>query len=206
MGVCPANGDRFRGLIEQRRIFKFQSGLNSSLDDARGIILGTKPLPSIREVFSTVRHEESRQKIMLAPSEHTASIDTSALAAQHRFAPPSDDSGGMYYIPTSASTRQFKQGRLSCPNAANHHILWKRVGKFKGDLLIRSQHTSGVQIWLPLILPLQSSHHSRRKNLKFFRSCLDNPVTPTPLLSEAGNVVRSGIASFTSSQHDLSSS
>lgn len=40
-------------------------GLDKSLDEVRGRILGTKPLPNLREVFSEVRREESRKRVML---------------------------------------------------------------------------------------------------------------------------------------------
>ncbi|XP_073314767.1 uncharacterized protein [Primulina huaijiensis] len=79
---CPADGDRFRGIVEQRWIFRFLSSLNPSLDDVRGRILGTKPLPSLRGVFSVVRQEESRRKIMLITTDFSSSVDASALAAQ----------------------------------------------------------------------------------------------------------------------------
>lgn len=55
----PDDGNLYRAIVEKKRIFKFISGLNS-MDDARRRILGTKPLPNLRCVFSKVRHEESR--------------------------------------------------------------------------------------------------------------------------------------------------
>lgn len=72
----------FKNFIEQRRIFKFLLGLNDNLDKVRGRILGTKPLPKIREVVSEVRREESRKKVMLSkPDTIPASGEASALAA-----------------------------------------------------------------------------------------------------------------------------
>ena len=47
------------------RVFEFLAGLNRDLDDVRGRILGRRPLPSTREVFSEVRREENRRKVML---------------------------------------------------------------------------------------------------------------------------------------------
>jgi len=41
-------------------------GLNKNLDEVRGRIIGTKPLPSICEVFAYVRREENKRKIMLS--------------------------------------------------------------------------------------------------------------------------------------------
>lgn len=53
-------------MIEKDIIYQFLLGLNKNLDEVRGRILGTKPLPSIREAFAEVRREESRRKVMLA--------------------------------------------------------------------------------------------------------------------------------------------
>ena len=69
---------KYKKIVEQKRLYKFLMGLNKNLDGVRGRILGTKPLPSIQEVFSEVLREESRMKIMLKPAtpnlEHLALI------------------------------------------------------------------------------------------------------------------------------------
>ena len=52
-------------MVEKERIFDFLHGLNSNLDEVRGQLLGTKPFPSMKEVFAEVRREESRKKVML---------------------------------------------------------------------------------------------------------------------------------------------
>lgn len=57
-------------------------GLNTKLDEVRGTILGTKPLPKIREAFSKIRREESRRKVMLGKSNAAPSIEGSAMAAR----------------------------------------------------------------------------------------------------------------------------
>ena len=51
--------------FEDNRIFKFLSGLNVEFDEVRGRIIRRQPLPSIGEVFSKVRREESRRNVML---------------------------------------------------------------------------------------------------------------------------------------------
>ncbi|XP_022857417.1 uncharacterized protein LOC111378451 [Olea europaea var. sylvestris] len=51
----------FKKIVETKLIFKFLMGLDKSLDEVRGRILGAKPLPSLREVFFEVRREESRK-------------------------------------------------------------------------------------------------------------------------------------------------
>jgi len=52
-------------MVEKDRDSYFLHGLNFDLDEVRGRILGTKPLPSFKEVFAEVRREESKQKVML---------------------------------------------------------------------------------------------------------------------------------------------
>ncbi|KAL9420097.1 hypothetical protein AB3S75_037804 [Citrus x aurantiifolia] len=56
---------RYKKKIERGRVFVFLAGLNKELDEVRGRILGKKPLPTIREVFSEVRREEARRQVML---------------------------------------------------------------------------------------------------------------------------------------------
>ena len=79
---CPEDQQQYRKLIEKDRIYKFLLGLNKNLDEVRGRILGTKPLPSIREAFSEVRREESRKKIMLGVPNQNQNIEGSALATK----------------------------------------------------------------------------------------------------------------------------
>ncbi|XP_052209404.1 uncharacterized protein LOC127812895 isoform X2 [Diospyros lotus] len=78
---CKADGLKYSKMLEKERVFDFFHGLNSDLDEVRGRLLGTKPLPSLREVFAEVRREESRKRVMLtATDSHTSS----ALAATKR--------------------------------------------------------------------------------------------------------------------------
>ncbi|KAL3530599.1 hypothetical protein ACH5RR_009921 [Cinchona calisaya] len=80
---CPNDARRFKEIVEKKRIFKFLMGLNKNLDEDRGRILGMKPSPSIREVFSEVRKEESRKKVMMWDVPATSTVDqNSALAAR----------------------------------------------------------------------------------------------------------------------------
>ncbi|RVW50027.1 hypothetical protein CK203_082302 [Vitis vinifera] len=53
---------------ENKRVFEFLTGLNRELDDARSRVLSHRPLPSIQEVFSKVRREESRRRVILDTS------------------------------------------------------------------------------------------------------------------------------------------
>ncbi|XP_020577809.1 uncharacterized protein LOC110022973 [Phalaenopsis equestris] len=85
---CTPDSNLYRQIIEQKMIFKFLLGLNNSPDHVCSRVLSIKPLPSIREAFSEVRREESRQKVMLGPisTSHNLSVDASALVA--RVPPP----------------------------------------------------------------------------------------------------------------------
>ncbi|KAL4378943.1 hypothetical protein GQ457_02G009710 [Hibiscus cannabinus] len=71
-----ADAALYKKKVDQKRIFQFLNGLHKGLDDVKGRILSTKPLPSVREVFSEVRREESRRCIMLPDPINT---DGSAL-------------------------------------------------------------------------------------------------------------------------------
>ncbi|KAJ1404398.1 gag-polypeptide of LTR copia-type [Sesbania bispinosa] len=79
---CTEDKKKYKELVEKDRIYKFLLGLNTELDEVRGRILGTKPLKTIREVFSEVRREESRRKVMLGKSSAAPCIEGSAMAAR----------------------------------------------------------------------------------------------------------------------------
>ena len=56
---CYADSTKYSKMIEKNCVFDFLHGLNHDLDEVKGRILGTKPLPSLREVFVEVQREES---------------------------------------------------------------------------------------------------------------------------------------------------
>lgn len=66
-------------IVEDSRIFKFLAGLNVEFDEVRGRIIGRQPLPSIGEVFSEVRREESRRNVMLGEKGPGIAMEGSAL-------------------------------------------------------------------------------------------------------------------------------
>ena len=93
--ACVEDGKKYEKMIEKERVFDFLHGLNADLDEVRGRLLGTKPFPSIREVFVEVMREESRKRVMLNPSgmpNSDASSQTSALVSS-RIKPPSSFKG-----------------------------------------------------------------------------------------------------------------
>ena len=73
------NGRHHKKTMEDNRIFKFLAGLNVKFDEVRGRIIGIQPLPSIGEVFSEVRREESRRNVMLGKKGPGVAIEGSAL-------------------------------------------------------------------------------------------------------------------------------
>ncbi|KAF7813108.1 TMV resistance protein N-like isoform X1 [Senna tora] len=77
---CSEDAATYQKLVEKERIYKFLLGLNKSLDNIRGRILSVKPLPSLREVLSTVLHEESRRKLMLGSLADSDSMNGFSLA------------------------------------------------------------------------------------------------------------------------------
>ena len=66
---CSDDGNTYNQMLEKDRVFDFLQGLNKDLDEVRGRILGVKPLPSLREVFSEVRREKSQRRVMLTSNE-----------------------------------------------------------------------------------------------------------------------------------------
>ncbi|RVX10421.1 Retrovirus-related Pol polyprotein from transposon TNT 1-94 [Vitis vinifera] len=79
---CPEDGLLYKKVIEKERIYKFLLGLNKNLDEVRGRVVSIKPLPSVREVFSEIRREESRQKVMLGTQNSSKNLENSALVAR----------------------------------------------------------------------------------------------------------------------------
>ena len=75
-------------MVESSQIFKFLVGLNVEFDEVRGRIIGWQPLPSLGEVFSEVRCEESRRNVMLGkklsgPVENSALLGTATTTSSN---------------------------------------------------------------------------------------------------------------------------
>lgn len=79
---CPKDTVLYRRILEQKRTFKFLLRLNKNLDEVGGRIMGTKPLPNLREAFYEVRREESRKKVMMGPQTSALTMEGSALATR----------------------------------------------------------------------------------------------------------------------------
>ena len=69
---------------ENNRVYVFLTGVNGYLEEVKGWILDQKPLPSIHEVFSSVRQEECWKRIMLSSPEPSLKTEprSSVLVSQ----------------------------------------------------------------------------------------------------------------------------
>ncbi|GMJ10400.1 hypothetical protein HRI_004709200 [Hibiscus trionum] len=78
----------YRKIVEQKRNFQFLSGINRDMDPIKSRILGLNPLPSLHEVFSKVRREESRRLYMIPkapiPDKSTLVTQTSSSPKPRR--------------------------------------------------------------------------------------------------------------------------
>ncbi|RVX14577.1 hypothetical protein CK203_012112 [Vitis vinifera] len=109
--------------MEDNRIFKFLAGLNVEFDEVRGRIIGRQPLPSIGEVFSEVRREESRRNVMLGKKGPGVAIEGSALVT----------TGGGYNKAAAFQRKSDERPRVWCDfcNKPRHtrENCWKIHGK-----------------------------------------------------------------------------
>ncbi|XP_022768068.1 UDP-sugar pyrophosphorylase-like isoform X4 [Durio zibethinus] len=62
---CSEDATTLKKFIEKDRVYDFLAGLNVEFDQVRVQILGKQDLPSLNEVISMVRAEESRRGVML---------------------------------------------------------------------------------------------------------------------------------------------
>ncbi|KAL3498367.1 hypothetical protein ACH5RR_041099 [Cinchona calisaya] len=79
------NVGKYKKIIEKERIFKFLLGLDKSLDEVRGRIIGAKSFPLVHEAFSDVQKEESRMKLMMGTQSSSITprtLEGSALMSQ----------------------------------------------------------------------------------------------------------------------------
>ena len=68
-------------MLAKERVYDFLAGLNSSLYEVRGCILGLKPLLVIDEVFAEVHREELREQIMLSQQPSSFPSELAALVS-----------------------------------------------------------------------------------------------------------------------------
>jgi len=133
---CPEDGAKYRGIVETKRVFKFLMGLNKSLDEVRGRILATKPIPNLREAFSEVRREESRRKVMLGQSVTMTTSEGSAMMSHGSLPSPEDASAQVYAArgpPHHLNDNRPRRGRPWCDHCRKpghtKDTCWKLHGK-----------------------------------------------------------------------------
>ena len=118
---CLEDNALYRKIVEQKRLFKFLMGLNKDLDYVRGRVMGTNPLPCLQEVFSEVRREESKKKVMMGGQHLSPTLKGSAFAACGSRPPFQQD------------TYQQRKGRPWCDHCAKpghtKDTCWKIHGK-----------------------------------------------------------------------------
>lgn len=101
------------------------SSLDTSLDEVRGRILGTKALPSFQEVFFEVRQEESRIRVMMGRSDIPSTLDGLALAAhKDHLSMPKPAGFAIRGVLQNSGDNQARRGRPWCDNC-------KKVGHVK---------------------------------------------------------------------------
>ncbi|KAL7590018.1 hypothetical protein Lser_V15G38280 [Lactuca serriola] len=114
---CVDDDASYRSVVNQKRTIRFLLGLNKDLDGVRSQVMGTHPLPTSREAFSTVRQEESRKKLMM-PQSNNLITEGSALFTN---------------TSTHHGKSQKSQGRPWCEHCKvpGHwkHGCWKLHGK-----------------------------------------------------------------------------
>lgn len=80
---CTRDSVKIKKKEESDRVYLFLAGLNKVFDEARSRILSRKPLPSLREVFSEIRRDETRRNVMLKSNvKPFDDVETSALISK----------------------------------------------------------------------------------------------------------------------------
>ena len=82
-GFCVNCIGTYQKMVDKERIydFFFFPGINKELDEVRGHLLGTKPLPTMEEVFAEVWREECCKSAMLGAVKPVGTPENSAFSA-----------------------------------------------------------------------------------------------------------------------------
>ncbi|XP_073041739.1 uncharacterized protein [Primulina eburnea] len=184
----PADARLHRRMLEKERTYDFLAGLNPTLDEVRGIILGVKPLQSLDEIFAEVCREEHRKSVMLSPNAPSP-VDSSAMAAR-----AGDEKGKK---PTTWCDHCYKpyHTKSKC---------WKLHGKPAGwvpkHMCGSSGHTASTQSAMALPPPALFTDAQLDQLSKFFSSTptaslmasIGNPLNSTSAPSKAPWIIDSG--------------
>ena len=74
--LCSECIENHQKMVNKERIDDFLSGRNKDLDEVRGRLLGSKPLPSIDEIFVEAQREKTRKHVMLCIVKETTKNST----------------------------------------------------------------------------------------------------------------------------------
>lgn len=175
---CPADSIKYKKTIEKERIFKFLLGLNKDLDEVRGTVLETKPLPSIREVFSEVRREESRKKIMMGSQGISTTTENSALVSRKQN--------------FSSNDNRARKGRPWCDHCRKpghtKEVCWKLHGKpadWKPNKPQVERDSHGLMI-LGDENPMPKTTAFSKEQLDILRKMLGDQSQSTPATATVG--------------------
>jgi len=124
---CSHDIQVVQGLLENDRVFEFLAGLNSEYDQIRVPlriqILGKILIPTLRECFSIVHAEESRQGVMLEPCiQEATAMDTCR---------PGEGGNKGNWRPTQARKQSNKDG-LWCTHCNKSHHTRENYFKLHG--------------------------------------------------------------------------
>ncbi|KAJ4719946.1 hypothetical protein OWV82_007854 [Melia azedarach] len=120
-----------------------------------GCILGRKPLPSIRGVFSEVRHEGSRRKIILHNTEPGFNIESESSAPVLR---DGDSDNDVRKKPWCNHWKKLWHKRETCWKLYGKPINWKPKSKRNGcayKVITEETHEPSTN-WDAVLLPRSS--------------------------------------------------
>ena len=122
---CGECAGKYAKLVEKQHTYDFLISLNKDLDEVRGRMLGTHPLPQIEEIFTEVHREESKRKYILGDSKTPLQTKASALAAK--------DQESQHTTENSSNSQHACKGNLWCDfcQRSNHNRenCWKLHGR-----------------------------------------------------------------------------
>ncbi|KAL5840222.1 hypothetical protein ACOSQ4_012830 [Xanthoceras sorbifolium] len=170
--------------IHEWRVFKFLLGLNKELDEVRGRILGTKPLPTLRESFSEVQREESRKKVMLGTrSTNLTAGEGSALAVRGPQVHHADENRPRKGQPWCDHCHKHGHSKDTCWKLYGKPADWKPPSRFSNNKE-RQGHTAAADSGTPSTPSLFS-----QEQLDLLQKMFGQSITGTAALAQSGNTL-----------------
>nr|CAD1831090.1 unnamed protein product [Ananas comosus var. bracteatus] len=199
---CTTDASLYKQIVEKKRVYKFLLGLNKNLDEVRGRLMGVKPSPSLREVFSEVRREESRKKIMMGPSQHLNIAENSALVTLKTQFAPSDNRQKNKGRPWCDYCRKPGHSRDTCWKLHGKPADWKPARHFEKEG--RGNHVNTEEESKPEASPFN------KEQMEMLQKLISNlQSTPSQTESSSNHVINSGTlahkGNFLSAFTDLAS-